>query len=265
MLGSGIDKRPARSLFVGVAVSFLVVVLVASQIMQWGGAPLSFSEYLGDPRNIVFTLYYGVLFFSGWLVKGDNNKAFLIVWTVALTLQYQIHWQIQSEYIINNRNIYVFNWAGTIAVFSMLVITKLRRPVSMLFFASLARFAMLTNWAKAKIGSLKKTKFESRMQKALTIWFFWEVILSGYLTAYSITMGLSPTDSIGRTMSEFGHFKPFDWYYLGNDVLTILFCTIILFSLWLDYQNPDNNNFNLTSEEKEKIAKDYMKKIKKRK
>ncbi len=259
-------RNPTNSVLVGLLVSVLVALLIVTRLMDSGsGEAPSLENFLEDRRNLIFTLFYASLFFCGWLVKGVNNKSFLVMWTLALTLHYFVYWQLTFYFQLNNLNIYVLNWAGLTAGIPLFLVTKYRIAILMRLYVLCIYLNFLRDWAKLKADALSPTKFEFTMQSAVSFYIAWEFLLGAYLTSYGFVMGIGFNESFSATMAQNGHFVPFQLYFLGEELLTIVFGLIIIYQTFRDRSDPDNFTLNLTPEEIEASDRTVIEKFKKRK
>ncbi len=254
-------NKPAVSILVGVLISIVVCVQLVLRIME-GGDSISFEQFLEVPANVLFIVYIGILFFCAWIVKGINNRSLLVLWVLLDALNYFINFHAESKFLYENKNIYLFSWAATIAIVPLLIGLEIRRLVIFRILVLLKYWGLFLRSVNTSLSSLKSTKFDLALRNFVIVWFSWEFIFSAYLTIYAFTYEIPKDGSIGQTMRQNEHFVPFDIYHLGTEVITIGLIFLIITYTARDLRKPDDGDFHFSQEEKKKLIADYKKKIK---
>ncbi len=115
-------------------------------------------------------------------------------------------------------------------------------------------------WARKNLDTLKFTNYELKVRQILLYVFIYEFCFSAYLTIYSLYMGIPEDGSIGQTMRVNDHFLPFEYYYFGELLISILLSVVLLKGAIDDRSKPDNHDNGFTKDEKMTLVQEFKRK-----
>lgn len=129
------------SVYVGIIVSIALGWQLTLMVISSGIQGISqFDEFLSDPGALLYVFLRMTLCLSYWLMKGVNNRTYLICWVFGdLTSSYLYTFGL-NEFWHANRNIYVLNFLSFLCVIPLYAFCRYRLFILIQTFQFLARF-----------------------------------------------------------------------------------------------------------------------------
>lgn len=253
-------KITISSVITGLLVTILLCALIVTKLLVDGdNSTSSFWEFISDIQNFAFLFHYATVFICSWLIKGYNNKIFLVMWVLGLSLYYFIYFQFQNLFLFGDKNIYAFSWSGTFSVFALMLACYLRKPITRKGLVLLTYSGIASDKIARLVKDLTTTHFELRMRRILGYFFVWEFVFGVGIISYAIAMGVPANGSILNTMALNEHPEPFSFYYGVEALFAFVLSFCILRNTYIDFNNPDDDKFYLTEEERAEILTEFKK------
>lgn len=249
------------SITIGLFVTLLVMSRILEAILDWQSQNFTtFLSIFSDPEYTIIVIYFTVLMFSIWLIRGPNNKSMYLFWCLGYIMHYYLYWAGLEFFLLEegNKNIYVLNWLPAVCVIPLLLLCRYRTYYSIVLIAFMIKFNIWKNWAKHYFEHLNTTDFETKLRRGASLWFVVEFSYAAFQTVTALRIDLGPKDSLWKAMHSHGLYDPYPIYIWTLNLITVYFTILIFVNAIRDFNKPDQRTIlSLPDSERRDLIKRY--------